>query len=319
MLDTRTWDAITDIFGALTQGATKAPGGSDPFGSIHLLLFGDFKQLPPATDAAPFIVLPEVHGTLDFRVLHQNRRVSVGHERADEMEAYHANLSNISLGVVTPEVSKFIVEAYVRGARAGCAEVVEFEGNTAVFTKRQYRDKWNRTVVRRIAKTRNHTLKVKSRVRARGARGNQVYSKQRTQLALQKSRMQSLKNLQLAGDWHADSETGRPVRKPHMMRAMLVSNLSVEDRFANGTQGRLLHWHPHDAPRGKALSALHPELQARFAKESSLKKREMLPDVDHMDVQVKQETLTRVPGQPSMLQLPVVPGYALTVHKVKQC
>ena len=319
MLDTRTWDAITDIFGVVTQGATRAPGVSDPFGSIHLLLFGDFKQLPPATDAAPFIVLPEVHGTLDYRVLRQNRRVSVGHQRAYEMEAFHANLSNISLGVVTAEVRQFIVEAYVRGARAGCAEVVDFEGNTAVFTKRQYRDKWNRTVVRRIAKTRNHTLKVKSRVRARGARGNQVYSKQRTQLALQKSRTQSLKNLQLAGDWHADSETGRPVRKPHMMRAMLVSNLSVEDRFANGTQGRILHWHPPDAPRGKALSALHPELQARFAKESSLKKREMLPDVDHMDVQVKQETLTRVPGQPSMLQLPVVPGYALTVHNVNRC
>ena len=104
--------------------------------------------------------------------------------------------------------------------------------------------------------------------------------------------------------------------KPHMMRAMLVSNLSVEDRFANGTQGKLLHWHPPDAPRGKAVSASHPELLARFAKETALQKREMFPDVDHMDVTVRQETLTRVPGQPVMLQLPVVPSYALTVHKV---
>ena len=63
------------------------------------------------------------------------------------------------------------------------------------------------------------------------------------------------------------------------------------------------------------MSASHPELVVRFAKESALQKREMLADVDHMDVTARQETLTRVPGQPAMLQLPIVPGYALTVHK----
>ena len=123
--------------------------------------------------------------------------------------------------------------------------------------------------------------------------------------------------LHIAGDFHHDFETARHVPRPHMMRAMLVSNLAVEQRFANGTQGRLLYWHPEKAQRGKALYATHPELLARFAKESAMQKREMFPDIDTMDVTCRQETLSRVQGQPCMLQLPIVPGYALTVHKTQ--
>jgi len=54
---------------------------------------------------------------------------------------------------------------------------------------------------------------------------------------------------------------------------------------------------------------------ARFAKESSLSKREMFPDIDHMDVMARQETITSIRGEPVLLQLPVVPCYAITVHK----
>ena len=43
---------------------------ADMFGSAHLILFGDCKQLPLATPSAPFIVLPEVHDIFDFKVLH---------------------------------------------------------------------------------------------------------------------------------------------------------------------------------------------------------------------------------------------------------
>ena len=66
---------------------------------------------------------------------------------------------------------KFLVDAYVRGAAVGSAERAELEGSTAGFTKRRYRDRYNRIIVRRVGKTRNHTLKIKARVRARGARG----------------------------------------------------------------------------------------------------------------------------------------------------
>ena len=45
-------------------------------------------------------------------------------------------------------------------------------------------------------------------------------------------------------------------------------------------------------------------------------KLEMVPDVDHMDIGARQENLA-VRGEPILLQLCVVPAYALTIHKVQ--
>jgi len=244
--------------------------------------------------------------------------VRVGEARSEESEEFHLALGDIAWGRTTERVKSLVVEAYVRGARkGGCAEEAEFEDNTSVFTKRRYRDKWNRVLVRRLANTRKHTLKVKGRVRSRGARGNAWFSDARTEFIRRTSRTQALWNLHLAGDWHPQFETAGPVPRPHMMRAMLVANLDVEQRFANGTQGRLMQWSPQKNQRGRALYSSHPELSVRFVKESSLRKREMFPDIDHMDVAVRQETLSCFQGQPTMLQLPVVPSYALTVHKTQ--
>lgn len=85
------------------------------------------------------------------------------------------------------------------------------------------------------------------------------------------------------------------------------------------------------------MPAYCPDLLARFCKEASLSKQEMLPDVgklsffvcrslcfvcsknpcafpDHMDIGARQENLA-VRGEPIMLQMCVVPAYALTIHK----
>ena len=43
----------------------------------------------------------------------------------------------------------------------------------------------------------------------------------------------------------------------------------------------------------------------------------MYPDIDHMDVKPKLEIMATGRGEPSLLQLPLVPAYALTVHKVQ--
>ena len=68
------------------------------------------------------------------------------------------------------------------------------------------------------------------------------------------------------------------------MRVMLLSNVDVPQRFANGTQGRLLHWSPSDAAvegSKKAVPASHPGLCARFVKETALHKAgALLPDID---------------------------------------
>ena len=61
-------------------------------------------------------------------------------------------------------------------------------------------------------------------------------------------------------------------------------------------QGRLLHWHPGSVASKKAVPASRPELLARFAKESALSKVELLPDLDHMDITARQETLVAIAG-----------------------
>ena len=89
---------------------------------MHVVLFGDFKQLPPATSKAPFIVDPSVTSNFTFRVLRENRRVCRDATRAEELEGFHQVLTDISWGKSTAPVRDFIVQAYVRGAEVGCAE-----------------------------------------------------------------------------------------------------------------------------------------------------------------------------------------------------
>ena len=131
-----------------------------------------------------------------------------------------------------------------------------------------------------------------------------------------------------------------------MMRCMLTANLAVDMRFANGTQaydqafvlcahvysfccgtatsvvfspagqGRLFYWNPGCVDSKKALPSSHPELLVRFAKEASVTKSELFPDIDTLDVVVRQEAL-QFRGEPQLLQLPLVPAYALTIHKTQ--
>ena len=175
---------------------------ADQFGCAHVILFGDFKQLPPATSKAatpavwslqgggdrggissqaPFIVIPYVIDTFEFRVLRQNRRVvkSDDVDRAAELEQFHRVLNDISWGVASDEVRSFIVESYVRGASSNCAEKTPFEGSTGVFTKRRYRDRFNRKMVKRVGEDCGHQLKIKARVRAKGTRGANWHSDMR--------------------------------------------------------------------------------------------------------------------------------------------
>ena len=80
-----------------------------------------------------------------------------------------------------------------------------------------------------------------------------------------------------------------------------------------GTQGRLLQWQPdRDVSDKKALLASHPDLQARFLRESALRKESLLADIDFLDVTIRSEIMPSVQGAPAMMQLPLIPCYALT-------
>ena len=105
----------------------------------------------------------KVHENFSFRVLRQNRRVISDESRRDELELFHRVLTDISLCRPTDAVKQFLIAAYVRGANTGSAERAPLEGNTAVFTKRRYRDAWNRCITRKVAKTHNHSIKIKAK------------------------------------------------------------------------------------------------------------------------------------------------------------
>jgi hypothetical protein len=211
-------------------------------------------------------------------------------------------------------VRSFLVHAYAQGALV-TPEVADFEGSTSVFTKRRYRDKWNQPIVKRLAKSYAHSLKIRGRCRAFYAKGNQWLSERRTNALRQQTRTQSMWVLHLAGHWLRDSEGSSQGK--HSMRVMLIANVDVKQRFANGTQGRLLWWHPGSVERRKALPSSHPELLARFAKESAFaNKGELLQEVDFMDVTARPEGLKGCSGA-AMIQLPLQPAYGLTVHKVQ--
>ena len=93
----------------------------------------------------------------------------------------------------------FIVGAYLRGASSNTAEQTPFEGSTGVFTKRRYRDRFNRKMVKRVSHDCCHQLKIKARVCAKGTRGANWYGESRVKFLRQRCRTQSLWNLTLAG------------------------------------------------------------------------------------------------------------------------
>ena len=176
MLDEPAWMTIASLLSLIDHTRRPNDAKASVLGNMHILMFGDFKQLPPATPKAPFIRLESVRTAFEFRVLNQNRRVvKDGGDEAKkaEIENFHKVLMDVAMGRPTDRVRQFIIRAYVKGMKScdGTAEKCDFEGSTSVFTKRRYRNRWNRIMVTRIAKDANHNLKIKARVRARGSRG----------------------------------------------------------------------------------------------------------------------------------------------------
>ena len=119
------------------------------------------------------------------------------------------------------------------------------------------------------------------------------------------------------------------------MRAMLVANIDVDNRFANGTQGRIVQWSPDlgvAAPskakkgqRKKAsddtlrITAGDAEVMVRFVHEHALheSRREWVSGVGFIDITPRSEEVPKAKGKPQMTQLQVIPANALTIHKVQ--
>jgi hypothetical protein len=298
---------------------------ADDFGRVHILLACDYKQLPPATSRPPFIATDaRVLTHFNFRVLRQNRRLSTDEDpvKQQALDDFHTVLENVAFGKDTALVRRFLIEAYVRGAKV-TPTTSPFEGATACVTKRRYRNAWNKTVLERSAKVHKRSLKVKAVFLVRGTKNQRVQDSAATVIK-RTVRSQALVNLRLAGQWREDppAASASLSSQPHCMRAMLVSNVNVAAGFANGTIGRVVHWSPAELrpqQMRRPVFANEPDVQVRFYKEESLTsgKAHFLPEVDFMDLNPVREEVPTARGKPTMLQLSILPAYALTVHKVQ--
>ena len=64
-----------------------------------------------AVGKPPFIAIPRVHLNFDFRVMRQNRRVTVDDARKDEIESFHGVLFDVSRGICSQRVRDYLVQA----------------------------------------------------------------------------------------------------------------------------------------------------------------------------------------------------------------
>ena len=60
-------------------------------------------------------------------------------------------------------------------------------------------------------------------------------------------------------------------------------------------------------------------MQVRFYHESSInsQKSHFLPEIDFMDIEPRREEVPTARGKPTMMQLPLQPAYASSIHKVQ--
>ena len=139
------------------------------------------------------------------------------------------------------------------------------------------------------------------------------WSAKNIQKVKRRVRSQCLETLRLAGQWAKDEPRGGS-KTPVTMRAMLVANLHVPARFANGAQGRVLHWEPNAGERARGIPAKDERILVKFCHEAPLGQRVKMPGIDKIDVTPRQES---APHQSTLLQVPIAPAYALCIHKVQ--
>ena len=91
----------------------------DDFGRVHMILSGDYKQLPPATGRPPFIGADaQIMCRFTFRVLRQNRRLAPATDSSKQkaLDDFHEVLEDVAHNRSTQKVRDHLVAAYVRGA-----------------------------------------------------------------------------------------------------------------------------------------------------------------------------------------------------------
>ncbi len=166
MVDDEFWEKFAAVLADMPhpkRSAQQPP--PDDLGPVHIIIFLDVKQLPPATDRPIFLTRPHVRDKFRFMTLRENRRVvQAGAGRELALDNYHRVLTDIAAGSASEPVRRFLIQKYGEGGLA-TAKKEPLEGSTCVFAKRRYRDLWNRQVVQKLKRQTGHALNIRGKCR----------------------------------------------------------------------------------------------------------------------------------------------------------
>ena len=159
MIDAPFWRCVRDQLWSI--GATSTARAStfrqpeDAFGRVYIVVALDMKRLPPATSQPHFFAAdPKVFDIFGFRILRQNRRITVS---GQDLDAFHGVLEDVAHGQASRRVRRALIGAYVRGAFKN-QDTVKFDNSIACVSTRRVRDRWNGQVLKRIGKRYGRSL-----------------------------------------------------------------------------------------------------------------------------------------------------------------
>ena len=291
-------------------------------GYRHMLIFGDIRQLPPASGSRPFWSTALFRNLFEVFVLREDRR----HEKDPDMRRLKELLAwggseptpayfNSDLRPVDPQVSNFVLEGYLRGVGLTGGNV-DLDVGTAFFPRKVDVRSWNAGCINQINETYGDDLEAVDVLGYdwRSASGSNPQQSQSRRL----QGIQSPEILQLR------------TCPGHRQRVMVLVNQDVGRAWANGTRSRLLSqrsWtgKPRQLsrdPDGKYVAeiiALEHEssrdFQVHVVKDESctIHKNLRFDPFDIQSISAKNEegSAKRVAWR----QVQLMPSYALTVHK----
>ncbi len=287
------------------------------FGYRDIILFGDVRQLPPASDGKPFWATHSFTQCFEIFVLKEDRR----HERDPLMRdikeklAWGGTLPDETFQADKPwpvdeAIWNFIVDGYLRGWGINGSNV-SLEDGVALFPRKADVKRWNAACVRQIEEKYGDLCEG---INIQGFDPSQTGSKQNRADKVCFAGLQTSDVLQLR------------TCSPHQMRVMLLHNISPHAGWANGALCRLLSsnsWTGNASPLFKnpdgSFSAKtiflsnkdqHPEFNVRVSKNGSSSSENQVTSVP-VRTDVAQST------QQEWTQVQLTLAYALTGHKAQ--
>jgi len=298
----------------------RKPGALPHFGYRDMIICGDLFQLPPASGFPPLVTHPDFRHLFEFFVLRENRRQERNPEygrmldlikRGGGLDFPTMHMEERS-GAVDARVYNFFKGAFIRGFNvSGCN--VSLEDGVAMTSYRRYKDRWCDQVADQIEQTYPDCDKIDVRCVYTSPHGEVEFDPGNQEH--QRNKQQYPKILRLR------------THPAHQGRLMLLRNIDVSKRLANGVTLRLLPRRSWSVTPKRDLLGSHvarpvsvhtnPDLQIYVQKDDQ-RRRESMVQIEGVNAfplgYASEETIDAY-GLGPVTTLPVSPAYACTVHK----